>query len=274
MSTPDLSILMPGIRPERWPAFYEAVTKSFSGTFELIIVGPHPDGPDDTLNRFSFSPLDKPWTFIADWGSPIRAQQIALLAARGNYLAWASDDGIYQPGMLDRGFELLAAHGHAPDVAVTSRYLEGELNPDDPGNYDRMMAEDYWRMGHHDLFRGLFIPPEYFLLNVCLVPRAKVLELGGWDCRFETHAISWLDFAVRAQRAGLKVVLQDGIAVKHGHMPGRTGDHAPMHDAQIEHDEPLFREIYGHPDSLRRRVVPLDNWKDAPARWERRFGKG
>ena len=78
---------------------------------------------------------------------------------------------------------------------------------------------------------------------------------------------------MRWQNAGLVTILEPYLAVKFGHMPGETGDHGPMHRAYYENDLPLFRKIYGGDDALTRTVVSLDNWKDSPARWERRFGK-
>jgi len=35
-----LSILLPGIRVDRWVKLYESIEKSFSGSWEIIFVGP------------------------------------------------------------------------------------------------------------------------------------------------------------------------------------------------------------------------------------------
>lgn len=262
-TNPKLSILLPGIRVERWPVLYKSIKESFSGEFELIIVGPKPP-------NFAWHNVH----FYEDWGSPIRCQQIALLKARSEYLTWMSDDGVYLPGELDRAFATLEAANPAcypvNNIAVTCRYLEGDGH--DPAELDKMRGPDYYRYDFHDGTKGLRLPDGCLMLNVAIVPRMRVLELGGWDCRFES-TLGWADLAVRLQRSGLRVVLQDGITVKHDHMPGRTGDHAPMHDAQVDHDEPLFRDIYSDPTEDDRTVISLYNWKDSPARWERRFGK-
>ena len=50
-----------------------------------------------------------------------------------------------------------------------------------------------------------------------------------------------------------------------------TGDHAPIHVAQLGHDEPLFRALYDDENSLNRTTIELDNWKSSPERWDKRF---
>ena len=59
-------------------------------------------------------------------------------------------------------------------------------------------------------------------------------------------------------------------------MPGTSGDHAPVHYAQTEHDEKIFQEIYRDPawkfDAIGNCVF-LDDWKKTPSVWERRFNK-
>ena len=55
---------------------------------------------------------------------------------------------------------------------------------------------------------------------------------------------------------------------------GTQGDHGPIHNAEFEHEIPLFDVMYSVPDILSRRDVPYDNWQQAPAVWKRRFSKG
>ena len=38
---PEISILMPGIRPDRWTSVYNSILESTKREFELIIVGPY-----------------------------------------------------------------------------------------------------------------------------------------------------------------------------------------------------------------------------------------
>jgi hypothetical protein len=61
---------------------------------------------------------------------------------------------------------------------------------------------------------------------------------------------------------------------KCSHMPGHEGDHGPVHDAQVYHDQPIFTLMYWDKDKSQRVMIDLDNWKLSPDRWERRFGNG
>lgn len=56
-------------------------------------------------------------------------------------------------------------------------------------------------------------------------------------------------------------------------MPSFSGDHGPIHFAQTEHDEDLFKKIWDDPENEERIVIDIDDWKNCPALWERRFNK-
>ena len=80
-----------------------------------------------------------------------------------------------------------------------------------------------------------------------------------------------MDFAIRTQRAGSEYFMIPHPIFTCSHMPGTTGDHAPVHYAQLEHDQPLLKEIYNNPDCLNRVKIDINNWKGAEKRWNRRF---
>ncbi len=252
----DLSVIMAGIRVEKWLGVWQSIRAAWSGRFELFIVGPEPPG-EDVTDRVMW---------MGDWGSPVRCYQRALQFATAPLLVWAFDDGLFEPGALDESARLLKAAGGLLN-AVAHRYLEGDVNT------DNMRADEYYTFGHHDHVRDMHIPGEYKLLNSGMTYTATARAVGGWDSQFEAPAAAWADFAARLQNSGVAVVLQDGIAVKFGHLPGPSGDHGPIHHAQIEHDLPLFQKIWRDPAAKERRAVPLDNWRQSPERWERRFGK-
>ena len=102
-----LSIVCSGYRSENFEKLYDSIEKSFSGEWELIICGPN--APTFEAENF---------LFIQDYGSPARCCQRALLMAKGDYVSFAWDDGVYLPGMLDKlyvvtkaGFENLGIVG-------------------------------------------------------------------------------------------------------------------------------------------------------------------
>ena len=77
------------------------------------------------------------------------------------------------------------------------------------------------------------------------------------------------DLSLRLQIHGARGHLQNVPFFTSTHLPEHLGDHGPIHDAQTIHDMPLFIEIWK--TQLNRTLIQLDNWKNCPERWERRF---
>jgi len=250
-----LSVLVPSIRPKNLWGLYHSITNSFSGEFEMIVITPY-DIPDK---------VKKPNVHvIKDWGTPIRCQQIGLIKAKGEYISWAADDGQYLDGALDIAFNKIDGKGYKS--LIMGKYLEGS------GNTDAMKDNFYYVIRNHYPrdFKG-FRFQRSWMLNVGIVSRKLLLEVGGWDCQFEVCPMSYCDLAVRLQNHDCEFIIQDEIMFGCSHSPGRTGDHAPIHDAQTEHDVPLFKEIYGRTSSQERIFIDLDNYKKSPVKWGRRF---
>jgi len=136
------------------------------------------------------------------------------------------------------------------------------------------------------------------------LPTQYFKDLGGFDCRFEACPMAFVDFGARAQLDGIKTTYK-GVIFECTQFPGEQGDHAPIHNGQIEHDQPLYEQLW-NPDRTDRNPkirIPLypigesafgalkiqktwaqaqafiaarikidyDNWKDVPAVWKRRF---
>lgn len=253
-----LSILVPGIRVDRWEVLVKSIENSYSGAWEIIFVGPY-DLPKALQGKDHIR-------YIKDWGSPIRCQQIALTQATGDYITWAADDGKFCPEALDIGIKKLVMAGLDPNVLVMGKYTEGE-------NFSKTMLDnEYYILSNHDATKSKYYPEGYFMLNVGIVNKGLLWEIGGWDCRFEVCPMAYNDLAIRLQRRGVSFLIQDEIMFKCSHMPGHEGDHGPIHDGQIEHDQPLFSLMYSNPKDSDRVAIDLHNWKDSPVRWWRRFG--
>lgn len=250
-----LSVICPGIRNKNWLNLYNSVKEAFSGTFELIFVGPYP--LPDELKKFDNV------KYIQDWGSPIRCQQIGLINSSGDYITWAADDGEFIKGSLDIAFSKIEETS-----LVMGKYYEGNNDGDMP-----MQEDKYYILSNHDATKVKWIPVGYYMLNVGIVRRVDLLNIGGWDCQFEVCPMSYNDLAIRLQKAGIKFIIQNEMMFKCSHLPGHAGDHGPIHDGQIDHDQPLFSKIYGTNASLNRIKINLNNWEDSPKRWTRRFGK-
>jgi hypothetical protein len=256
MVEPKLTVLVPGIRVVNWYNLYQSVIDSFHGEFEIIFIGPYPPG--------AILQGEHNVRWIQDWGSPTRCQQIGLLQASGRFVTWAADDGVFLHGALDRAFELMEGKTNA---LVMGKYIEGADNTQMP------MSEDaYYILNNHDASRLDRLGKKYWMLNCGLVSKDMLLKYGGWDCQFEVCPMAYNDLAIRLQNAGIEFIIQNVVMYTCSHSPGTMGDHAPVHFAQIEHDQPLFNKIYDRPDANERKIIPIDTWEQSPERWERRFG--
>ncbi len=253
----DLTVLVPGIRCENWRTLYDSIGQAFSGKWEMIIISPY-ELPDN-MQRDNVR-------WIQDWGAPMRCMQQGLCGAHGDWITWAADDGKFVAESLDIGFSKLAKHDFDPNYLVMGKYIEG-------GNDGDMSMQDnsYYLLGNHDATKIKYVPKDCYMLNVGLVSRELLFKMGGWDCRFEVCPMAFNDLAIRLHQTGVKWIIQDEIMFTCSHMPGKTGDHAPIHDGQIDHDQPLFREIWQCGASQGRDVIKLDNWKKSPEKWRRRF---
>lgn len=257
----ELSVLVAGIRPQNWKKLYDSLAASFSEPWEIIFVGPYPPGSDCRgLPNLVWK---------EDWGSPMRAQQIALTLAQGRNISWVADDGVFLPKALDVAFDFWRREGDYgnPFRGIIGRYFEGD------GDHSAMVDPNYYRLNFHDGARSRWIPDDCLLLNLTVANTRIIRALGGWDCQFEAIPMALCDLAVRAHLHGMRFKLCPNVLYTCTHMPGLTGDHAPIHIAQTEFDMPLFKRIWDGPQKPDRIEIPLDNWTKAPSRWERRFGK-
>lgn len=247
-----LSILVPGIRPQNWRKLYDSCQYD---DFEMIFVGPHSD--DDVTNLSNVK-------FIEDWGNPVRAMNIALITAEGEYIHWEADDAHFLANQPNQAIE--EAEKLPFGEIITSKYLEG--------GGTNMLDDSYYRIKASLNCDNLFLNGDDYILNTGFIPRYLAIAAGGWDSvNFETLFFSHLDLAVRLQKTNFKLVLSNEAVAHCDHMPGTSGDHAPIHFAHIEHDEPRFREIYSNENSVERGSINIDNWKLSPEVWKRRFGE-
>lgn len=242
----DISVLVPGIRTHNWNELFLS-TQHPTLKVEVIFVGPF-EPPEELKDKC---------VYIKDHGSPIRCQQIALLKAQGRYVTWAADDGTFFTDILRQAYEVVYE-----STPVTAKYIEGSGSD--------TLRDEYYNMHYHPCTAQPYIGQDYKYLNVGLVSRQVLLDLGGWDCQFEACPMSHADLAVRLQNAGYRFLMLDQPLFVCSHTPGTSGDHGPIHYAQTQHDEPLFKKIYSDPSS-KLRVGIQDNHQDSPSVWTRRF---
>lgn len=205
MVRPLLTIILPGIRVGNWGKLYESIFTSFSGSFELIIVGPH-KLPRELRNEQKI-------IFHQDWGNPVRCQQIAAEKAKGKYITWASDDGVFMSNMLTEAIEHLELMNNKKNIVVFN-YLES----------NNMVSEKSLRLVNA-YPRTNYINSEWMIFNVAVLYTEYFRELGGFDCSFEGTAVGHADLACRAQRDEALVRIINKPMLNCSWMPGMTGDH-------------------------------------------------
>ena len=239
-----LSIIIPTIRTEKWPALIESIKKSCTNhEYEIIFVGPY------------YSNVIEPYwniKYVRDFGSPNRCQQIGLVLCEGKYVTWGSDDCFYTDGSIDICMDMLIEK----DLEyLTTGYDEGGNTA--VNNYSVRAC----------YMSGRNVAPEWNIFNVAFV-RRDILDRMNFDTQFEVTCIGHADLACRIQKEYLGGGLLRSSIMQCEHMPGISGDHKPVHDAQTYSDQGLFYNKYNGDFAPE---IQSDEWKKSPRVWERRF---
>jgi hypothetical protein len=260
MSKPEISIIMPGIRRDRWDNVYNSIKESTKRDFELIICGPYP--LTDYLQE------QKNVKYVKDWGSSVRASNIAAMLCEGSLVTWTADDATFFKDSLDKNIDILYSLGSDDKNVVLCKYNEGNNQSD----VQIHMNPNYYRL-INSVPVGAPLREDWFLFNVGIMYRSFFEFLGAWDSSFEGTAMSHNDFAIRAYFHGAKTVLTDVPLFKCDHMPGASGDHGPIFECQHGHDEPLYKQKYKDSSWImnNHRMDILKDWKSAPIIWKKRF---
>jgi len=250
---PKLSVLLPAIRPNRWDTVYRSIVAGLrSEDFELILVTPY--NLPSPLEKYKNIKL------VIDYGSPVRCFNIALELAEGKYCTWGADDGTWLPGSLDDCIKQLDRNSDIKTIMALPQ-MESQ----------RYYAPDSCKINNIPEISSPLIPDSFVFLPTAIFHTKYLAELGGLDCSYNGHAMAHIDVSIRAQHDGAKVSWYRNVGIHLTHMPGTSGDHAPMHFSQINEDEPLYRSRYKNPEYKIVTKLPLNNWKQSPNIWHHRF---
>lgn len=250
---PSISVIVPGIRSDRWFELYNSILNSTKRSFELIICGPY--FPDSRLANF------KNFKFVRDFGSPVRASMIAASIAEGDFITWGADDGLFLQGSLD-GITNLS---EKDDSITVCKYLEGEN-----GKPKILQPNEYFLLNGSHWTASQHFNNNWYLFNTGIMSKSKFLKLGGWDCIFEGTFYSHSDLAARAYIGGENIKFVETLLLDCDHFPGGSYDHGPIEDAQTNYDYHIFKNKYN-----RIKVNPtiIKKWDQCSPVWERRFSK-
>lgn len=245
----SVSIIIPTIRMNNWRTVLDSISKScVKYHYEVIFIGPFCNLPEQNaiIN-------DYPGTsFLYSQASPNICQQIAMSFAKCDILHVFSDDCVFMPGAIDQSLDKL--HELGCDAFVP--------NYDEGGN----CAVGNFSLNH--CYAKTCTPDEFVIFNTAFMRRDKFFYLGGFDPQFETLCVAQADLAARWQFIGFSVVSDNLKLSACGHMPGTSGDHAPMHYAQLTNDIPRYVEKYKSVPSL---SIDFNEYKKYPNVWKRRF---
>ena len=257
----DLSIMLPAIRVNLWKRLYDSIVKSCTKySFELVFVSPY-DLPDELKN------IDNVFV-VKDSGSPTRVTNIGASHCKGKVISHIVDDGIVFPNAYDIILDKFFANNNDKCVMVC-RYREG------PNMEGTVQPLEYYTFGHWKKHSTLFktIPENWLLTMQPLMSLDYFKELGGLDSvSFEYVSGAFLDFSCRAQLDDARLELSPVELMTADWLPGEEGDHGPVHHACIDHDLPLFDEMYAN--GPQRTKIDYDNWKLSQSVWLRRWTNG
>lgn len=245
-----ISIIIPTIRTYNWDRVYNSIGDKID--FELIFIGPEPNVSSDCWK-------DKRVKFIRDHGSPVRCSQIGLLACTGDMISILADDCKYETLNLYEAAQILEKESECDKNVIITKYTEGG---------DNEQNDDYYKLIYAYPFVNYTQEQKSWLIfNSSIGWRSYYERLGGWDCRLQTPAMSHADFSVRAQRDGCNVLFYKKKLCACSHMPNRTGDHGPIHDAHEQLDIPTYQRIYyGEPNRI---IIDINNWRNSEEVWMR-----
>ncbi len=250
----ELTILIPAIRQNRWEALYDsAVLACKQHKWQLLLVTPF-DLPESLKDKTNIK-------VIKDAGQVSRCVQRGMLEVESALVFLTVDDCTFIEDSIDKAIEEYWEKCAYDDV-LNVRYSEnGDIQP-----------PEYYRAWHHQSTRLAGIEQHWELAPQFLMCPQKFIDMGGFDCQFEYINEPVHDLMFRIQKMGGKVYQSSTHCCVATWYHTTTGDHAPIHNAQVGHDWPIFLDMYSKPND--RGVIPYDNWKNTPEVWKRRFTRG
>lgn len=244
-----LSILVPGIRTQLWHRLASSISSSCTErSFEIIFCGPS--------NNDSFNNIEN-IKYIKDFGCPSRALQIASLVAEGEYITYTSDDCVSRPKSLDNIINNITS-----DI-VSLQYSES------PGFLGGPHPIEYYNAWHHSDLRCKHVHKSWKIPIIFLMKTELFYRYGGLDCRFEHINMNLHDMAFRMQLDNNSVQISKDVVWDADYVHRNDSD--PVISAFKDNDKPLFDSIWNNESFDRNTIIDINNWKNSPNIWKRRF---
>lgn len=256
--TPQISLIIPGIRPQMFQTVYDSFCQTWHDTFEIVFISPY-DMPNlKKVNRGGVQ-------YYRDFGCPSRALQIGWINAKSDWLCFATDDCTFDSDAMNKAWGTLTLNDFNYKTVVVCKYTESD-------NWSKwMMTPFYYKAWFHGDFRHTNIPFHFGLYMNGLISKQLMTEIGGFDCKYESMAYTYNDLSMRAQFYGAKFIIEKDRLDHCTWQPKESSDHGPVHRAVMEHDAPLFRGVYWAKKFKPVIKISVDNWKQSSEKWPRRF---
>lgn len=237
MADPSLSVVIPTHnRADALALTLEHLSRQAATvSWEVVVV--NNCCTDDTDAVFARSELPVPARLIHE---PVagagRARNAGAAAARGEYLLFLDNDVLVEPDFVQSHAEALAAHPgcwvvgqlvNLPDQELTpfGRFRRTLFSYDPPGTPPR---------------EATGLTAQNFSL-----PRPDFERLGGFDETYGIASVEDLDLALRARRAGLRIVYVPDLVGVHNDWAGFTIREYCERQRTYTRSEPLFQRKWG-----------------------------
>jgi len=238
---------MSAIRPHRWQKVYHSIQNTTRHSFEIIFIGPY--GLPTAFDTY------KNVKYIRDFGSPTRACQLGLLVAEGDIVVTTADDIVFLPNAINEAIALLNKGDYK--TIATCKYVEGK------DGYNKIIQPLSYFILNNAYPRSKFVGDNWFVFNIAFMTRKFLVELGGFDCRFEHIACALADLAVRSYKAGATVSMINNYI---GDFDHDQPDHKPIELGQNTNDIPLYGQIHNSDELKDRIIIEIEaiSWFDVP----------
>lgn len=182
---------------------------------ELEVVVVDDGSVDGTWDWLSSRSAASKWQVLrqANQG-PAVARNRGVESASGELVLFLGDDTVPQPGWLAAHLEEHRLFGRTGALAVLGCT---SFPPSADGPFSRFINEYGAQFGYSIIDNVASLPFNFFYTSNISLPRAELLRHGGFREDFPAAAWEDIEFAYRAQRAGLAIRYQPRARTIHEH---------------------------------------------------------
>ena len=116
---PQISLIIPGIRPQMFQNVYDSFCRTWLGPFEIVFVTPCDMPKLTTIPRGTIQ-------WFRDFGCPSRALQIGWINAKANWLCFATDDCTFDYDTLNEAWRTLHKYEYDYKTVIVCKYTESD----------------------------------------------------------------------------------------------------------------------------------------------------